>query len=99
MTTNTVLTDDEVYSLWEKHCKYAGMAKFAREVEQLVLAKVQAVPSGWKEAAIAWEVCASIHRQFAKGKDALFTTRQSDFVRHAADALERAALSGESNGN
>lgn len=45
---------------------------------------------GWKEAAIAWEVCASLHRQWAKGKDALFTTRQTDFVKHAADA--RAAL-------
>ena len=41
---------------------------------------------GWKEAAIAWEVCASIHRQWAKGKDALFTTRQGDFVKHANDA-------------
>ena len=27
------------------------------------------------EAAIAWEVCASIHQEYAKGKDGLFTTR------------------------
>ncbi len=47
--------------------------------------------SGWKEATIAWEVCASIHRQWAKGKDALFSTRQADFVRHAETA--RAASS------
>lgn len=39
--------------------------------------------AGWKEAAIAWRVCASIHESFAKGKDALFKTRQADFVRHA----------------
>lgn len=45
-----------------------------------------AVSDGWKEAAIAWEVCASIHNQWAKGKDALFTTRQSDFVKHAENA-------------
>lgn len=37
---------------------------------------------GWKEAAIAWSVCASIHRKYEKGRDALFTTRQADFVKH-----------------
>jgi hypothetical protein len=48
---------------------------------------------GWKEAAIAWSVCASIHERFAKpgsrGKDAFYTTRQADFQRHheAARAL------------
>ena len=46
--------------------------------------------SGWLEAAIAWEVCASLHRQYCKGKDALFTTRQSDFVKHAENARGRA---------
>ena len=47
--------------------------------------------NGWLEAAIAWEVCASLHRQYCKGKDALFTTRQSDFVKHAEDARYRAS--------
>lgn len=42
--------------------------------------------SGWKEAAIAWEVCGSIHEAFAKKKDALYSTRHSDFERHAEDA-------------
>ena len=42
--------------------------------------------SGWKEAAIAWEVCRSIHEAFAKKKDALYSTRHSDFERHAEDA-------------
>ena len=41
---------------------------------------------GWKEAAIAWSVCASIHETWAKGKDALYKTRHADFVRHADDA-------------
>ena len=41
---------------------------------------------GWKEAAIAWNVCASLHERFAKGKDALFTTRQADYKRHAGAA-------------
>lgn len=45
--------------------------------------------NGWLEAAIAWEVCASLHRQYCKGKDDLFTTRQSDFVKHAENARER----------
>lgn len=41
-----------------------------------------------RESIIAWEVCASIHREYAKGKDALFNTRQSDFVKHANDCRE-----------
>lgn len=44
---------------------------------------------GWKEAAIAWEVCASVHLRYAKGKDALFKTRQADFLRHAEEARAR----------
>ena len=50
------------------------------------------VPNGWKEAAIAWEVCASIHREYGKGKDPFFNTRQGDFVKHANDA--RTMLAG-----
>ena len=50
--------------------------------------------SGWKVAAIAWEVCGSIHEAFAKKKDALYSTRHSDFERHAEDA--RRMLSTES---
>ena len=44
----------------------------------------------WLESAIAWEVCASIHRQFAKGRDAMFTTRQADYLRHANEARAKA---------
>ena len=46
--------------------------------------------AGWLEAAIAWEVCASLHRKFCKGKDALFSTGQADYVRHAEDARKKA---------
>lgn len=56
-------------------------------------AQPAAVPEGWKEAAIAWEVCASIHREYAKGSDALFKTRQADFVRHADKARGMLATS------
>lgn len=42
--------------------------------------------AGWKEAAIAWNVCASVHSQWGKGKDALFTKRQEDYVRHYEEA-------------
>ena len=44
---------------------------------------------GWKEAAIAWEVCSSIHNKWAKGKDALYSTRHKDFVKHADDARKK----------
>jgi len=47
--------------------------------------------SGWLQAAVAWELCASIHAQFAEGKDALFSTRQADFIRHAAECREVAS--------
>lgn len=54
-----------------------------------------ALAMGWRNAAAAWEVCASIHRTYAKKTDALFTTRQQDFLRHAADARAKvAALPG-----
>lgn len=46
--------------------------------------------NGWLEAAIAWEVCASIHETFAKRKDALYTTRHGDFVTHAEEARKKA---------
>jgi hypothetical protein len=44
---------------------------------------------GWKEAAIAWELCAAIHREFAKGKDPLFTTKQADYLLHAKTARSK----------
>ena len=53
------------------------------------------VPDGWKEAAIAWEVCASIHREYGKGKDPFFNTRQGDFVKHANDARAMLAKATE----
>jgi len=44
---------------------------------------------GWKEATLAWLVCASIHREYAKGKDPFFKTRQQDFIRHEKAAREK----------
>ena len=58
------------------------------------IAEVRPGMEGWKEAAIAWEVCASIHREYAKKKDPFFTTRQSDFVKHA-EATRAKALTPE----
>lgn len=46
---------------------------------------------GWKEAAIAWAVCASIHREYAKGRDPFFKTRAADFEKHLAAAREQVA--------
>ena len=45
----------------------------------------------WLEAAIAWEVCASIHQRFAKVKDALYKTRHADFVNYAERARKNVA--------
>lgn len=39
-----------------------------------------------KEAVIAWSVCASIHREYGKGRDPLYSTRQGDFVKRERDA-------------
>ena len=54
--------------------------------------------NGWLEAAIAWEVCGSIHTTYAKGKDALFTTRHADFVKHADDSRMKAATQQSNEG-
>lgn len=62
-------------------CRAAMLAAPAAPVEPAA-----AVQKGWKEAAIAWEVCASIHRKYGKGKDALFSTRQKDFMAGAEKA-------------
>ena len=51
---------------------------------------VTPIDEGWKEAAIAWTVCASVHEEWAKDKDALYKTRHADFERHAEDARKRA---------
>lgn len=45
---------------------------------------------GWQEAVLAWEICASSHREFAKGKpDPFWSTRQKDFKKHQANAQEK----------
>ncbi len=54
--------------------------------------KAEGLREGMKEAAIAWTVCASIHREYAKRRDPLFKTRQADFVK-AADKARADALS------
>ena len=63
-------------------------------VQRFMLAAPKAAPvaqrDAWLEAAIAWEVCASIHRRWAKGKDAFYSIRQSDFQKHAEDARAQA---------
>jgi hypothetical protein len=53
------------------------------------LAEIAELREGWKEAAIAWAVCASIHREYAKGKDPFYKTRQGDFTKHEEAAHEK----------
>lgn len=52
---------------------------------------------GYKEAAIAWAVCASIHREYAKGRDPLYATKQADYVR-SHEAARRKAISAAQEG-
>ena len=66
-----------------------------RALLDVVAQPAPSVPNGWKEAAIAWEVCASIHREYGKGKDPFFNTRQGDFVKHANDARAMLAKATE----
>ncbi len=61
-----------------------------RDENQSVLRHWKRFPAGDLEG----EVCGSIHEAFAKKKDALYSTRHSDFERHAEDA--RRMLSTES---
>ena len=77
---------------------------FAREVALHCVAALagqqagqQAEPTdGWKEACIAWAVCGSIHREYAKGKDPFFKTRQGDFTKHEEDARAKALAGHQS---
>ncbi len=80
----------------EQGVAYDGLWSFAKAA-WLARAALGApsVPDGWKEAAIAWEVCASIHREYGKGKDPFFNTRQGDFVKHANDARAMLAAAPE----
>lgn len=64
----------------------------ALNLKKAIDGDLEAGSEGWKEAAIAWSVCASVHAGFSKGKDPFFSTRQSDFVRHEANA--RALFNG-----
>ena len=55
---------------------------------------------GYKEAAIAWAVCASIHREYAKGRDPLYTTRQADYTKaHEAARTKAMRAAQEGTGN
>ena len=93
--------DDLAYRMWSIHPKeldgmtdlekrmpddYPGGLRaffYATEIAKLIK---EYGHENAKEAAIAWSVCQSSHRDFAKGKDSLYTTRQSDFVRHSDNA-------------
>lgn len=48
----------------------------------------------WLGAAVAWEVCASIHAQYAKGKDPFFKTTQGDYQKHAIECRTRHSTEG-----
>lgn len=54
--------------------------------ERLRTGLVEACQQAYAETAVAWSICASIHREYAKGKDPFFKTRQADFTKHENDA-------------
>ena len=84
---------------YEEACRSACDIGQWEPQRNALLAHIQrGVPDGWKEATIAWGVCAPIHREYAKKKDPFFSTRQADFVSHteaARAAMLAAALRGE----
>jgi hypothetical protein len=45
--------------------------------------------NGWAQATLAWQICASIHRTYAKDKDPFFTTRQNDFINNTERARQK----------
>ena len=45
--------------------------------------------TGWLEAAVAWEVCASLHLEYCKGRDPFFKTRQADYLSHASECRKK----------
>lgn len=92
MRVNISLNSSDL-ELIDRAAKLAGMSRSAfmvKAAEEKATAPVGSAVDGWKEATIAWAVCASIHREFARGRDPLFTTRQTDFVKHENDARARA---------
>ena len=51
---------------------------------------------GWRRAALAWEVCASLHLSFCKKTDPFFQTRQTGLAKRAKDARQKVSdLIGE----
>lgn len=86
---NCGATDGVSHSL-ECHAEHAAAIAGGVFTKSTQPAAPSTNTNGWLEAAVAWEVCASIHLRFAKGKDAFFKTRQGDFVKHAEDARNKA---------
>ena len=86
----------QVDSEYTSHHKKADVtqAAFNTLVDE-TRAALSRPPGGWLEAAVAWEVCASVHQKWAKGKDAFYTTRQSDFVNHANTSRVNAYTEGK----
>lgn len=84
--TPTLLTADWLRELAKEPMKDTPMVPLHQDSLLELARRLELYERGWLEAAIAWEVCASVHLQWAKGKDAVFTTRQGDYVRHGNDA-------------
>lgn len=86
-TVVAVGTIKRVLDIADADCAALGLTAASMAVPQPAgMPSRSPLMHGWKEAAIAWNVCASLHERFGKGKDALFTTRQRDYTRHAAAA-------------
>jgi len=89
MNTKQLRADFEAW--WETRQPVTSIKEDAFAAYQAGRAALQSqTDAGWKEAFKAWNVCASIHREWAKGKDAVFTTRQADFVWNAENAFKKA---------
>jgi hypothetical protein len=77
---------------WADHIESGGslVPEGRRQLATLLRAMVAEQRAGWKEAAVAWACCDSIHSSYAKGKDPFFKTRHKDFLNGVSKARRRA---------
>jgi Lar family restriction alleviation protein len=85
-----IMTDADLFELVKRVDPQA--VRLPPGIKAIATAIAAAEREAWKEAAIGWTVAASVHERWAKGRDALYTTRHKDFDRHAEDARQRHAL-------
>ncbi|AUZ95402.1 hypothetical protein FDI40_gp643 [Agrobacterium phage Atu_ph07] len=95
--------DDLAYRMWSIHPSEldkmtdlekrmpddypGGLRAFFFATEMAKLIEKYALQNA-REANVAWSVCQSSHRDFAKKSDAMYTTRQNDYIKNKEKTKE-----------